>query len=188
MGLWQACPETDCPGALLSQVLFLIPLCFNSQPFSRAPEEIGPENKEASPCVCVFVSLVANVCHASLWSTTVTFSLSLHHELPYTPQSPYLQCSVLVHKASPDTHSHTHSVVLPSHWAETTGFGNQSNLSLLWFHTKFILLFIPFFTSFLHLFTESQLETGPHLHLYGEMYCIDKNNRRIFISCRFFRC
>lgn len=140
--------------------------------------------------MCVCSSLcpmwpLANVCHASQWRT-VTFS-------PFSSPKHFLKPLSLWLYASLKCESlHTLTYTLfSSCWVATTGFRNQNNLSLLWFHIKFILFIYSFLTFFFLLipllFTEPRQETGVHLHLYGKMYCIDKNNRRIFISCSFFQ-
>lgn len=93
MGLWQACPETDCPRVLLSQILFLIHLHFNPQSSAGILTRRSPRTKKAGPSVCVSLCPtlpIANVCHASLRRTTVTFSPPRPHHPPNTPKSPCL--------------------------------------------------------------------------------------------------
>lgn len=135
MGLWQACPETDFPCVLLSQILFLISRYYNPQSptgfqrrYSRRTKKLGP----VSVCVCVSLCPmlpVANVCHVSLLGTTVTFSLSLHHQLLNTPQSPYLLDCMWIWNTN---------TMFSSCWVVTNGF---------W---KFILSFIHFCLLFLN--------------------------------------
>lgn len=104
MGLWQACAETDWPGVLLSQVLFNFYSVAIHSPLQGTREDRTNEQKNLGPvCVplCHCLRVTSNKCvSASLWGTTVTFSPSFHHELPYTLQGPYLLCCVWVHKAS----------------------------------------------------------------------------------------
>lgn len=136
MGLWQACPETDCPRVLLSQILFLIHLHFNPQSPAGIPKRRSPKTKKAGPSVCVSLCPtlpIANVCHASLRRTTVTFSPPRPHHPPNAPKSPRLFGCMWVTNAAPHK-------LFPSCWVVATGFGD------------FILLFIPLslFPSFRH--------------------------------------
>lgn len=113
------------------------------------------------------------MCHASLWSTTVTFSLFSSPSASIHSQKP-LSLWLYVSNAS------LYTLLLSSdHW--------------IWEYSQFALVphqvysFIYLLLSLLHLFTKPRLETATHLHLYGKMYCIDKNNRRIFYFLQIFQ-
>lgn len=135
-------------------------------------------------CVIVSVLLVVkNAVHLGKNKIKAASSALLFY---YSIQSPYALGFVWLHKAS--LHKHTQSSLLIRFIRNYQGL---DNLSLLWLYHKFIVLInlscLSFCSASLYMFTEPWLETRSHLHLYRKMYCIDRNNRRIFISCRFFR-
>lgn len=129
--------------------------------------KIGPRNKEVSPvCVGVFVQMlaVANLCLASLSSTTVTFSLSLYLQLLFIPLK--TKC----------THTHTS-------WLDTTGFGNTCDLFVAVFTPGLCFyLFLPLVLFVPRSSVEPCLETGAYLHLYGKMNCIDKQQENLYFQ------
>lgn len=162
---------------VIQGIVFNSPLLQSIVP-CRASEKIVPENKEARPCVCLFFYHCVHVASSKCVSC-ISVEYNSHLQPFSSPSAictlPKALISLVVGEFIMQVHSHT---LFSFSWVGTTGFEKRSDLSLLWFHTKFILLFIPlpFPPSLLHLFTEPWLETGTHLHLYGRMYCIDENN------------
>lgn len=162
MGLWQACPETDCPRVLLSQILFLIHLHFNPQSPAGYSEETEPKNKESwARRLCVFVSHVANSKCVSCVSAennshlqpSTSPSSSKHSQKPVSFFSCLFGC-VWVTNAAPHK-------LFPSCWVVATGFGD----------------FIPFF------FYSSQ----PFSLISS--FCLPSLNRRRALICIFMgRC
>lgn len=104
--------------------------CYPRNGFNSNPRHQQGIWDDTCVSLCLRLHVTCDKCvSASLWDSTVTFRLSLHHQLSYPLHGPYLLHCVWVHRAR---------LLFPSHWAETTRFGNQSNL------TKFILVFMPF--------------------------------------------
>lgn len=131
--------------------------------------KIGPRNKEVSPvCVGVFVQMLpaANLCLASLSSTTVTFSLSLYLQLLFIPLK--TKC----------THTHTH-ILIRYHWiweCVWSQFVAVSTPGLCFYLFLPLVLFVPRSS------VEPCLETGAYLHLYGKMNCIDKQQENLYFQ------
>lgn len=129
--------------------------------------KIGPRNKEVSPvCVGVFVQMppVANLCLASLSSTTVTFSLSLYHQLLFIPLK--TKCT------------HTH-ILIRYHWIWEYVWSQYVAVStpgLCFYLFLPLILFVPCSS------VEPCLETGAYLHLYGKMNCIDKQQENLYFQ------